>query len=71
MPEAVPPPSEHSVLVVQTPCFTLMSPVAQTSLGNCTILNNENPVEGREIMYRRQFWIKSYFYSCYETRRHH
>ena len=45
-PEEVPPPAVHSVLVVQTPCFTLMSPVAQTSLGNCTILNNENPVEG-------------------------
>ena len=38
-PEAVPPPSVHSVLVVHTPCFTLISPVMQTSLGNWTMLN--------------------------------
>ena len=45
-PEEVPPPAVHSVLVVQTPCFTLMSEVVQTSLGNWTMLNSENPRRG-------------------------
>ena len=48
LPEEVPPPAVHSVLVVQTPCFTLMSEVVHTSLGNWTMLNRENPRERGE-----------------------
>ena len=57
-PEEVPPFAVHSVLVVQTPCFTLMSEVVQTSLGNWTMLNSENPRRGGEIT--EEFQHKNY-----------
>ena len=41
LPEWVPPPSVHSVLVVHTPVFTLTSVVVHSSLGNWTMLNRD------------------------------